>query len=86
MTTSQFIKAINDQRSVTRGTWYQVSGTVHGNRFEIKAYKNWVQICRIYNPTTGQPINFSGPMDCKVSDFVKHLEKAAAYSETLKQP
>ena len=63
MTEGQFIKAVNDQRAATRGAWYQVSGTVHGNRFEIKAYRTWLQICRVYNPVTGQPINFSGQMD-----------------------
>lgn len=71
MITSDFVKTVNKLRLENNNKWYFLRGTVNGKDFELKGYGTWLQVLKINN------WNCSNPMEQKISDFKKHLQKVA---------
>ena len=65
MTIEEYIKLINDLRKKNKNKWVQKrTPNVMGKIVSIKFYNTWVQELVI-----GCTIKYTGPLDCKVSEF-----------------
>jgi hypothetical protein len=76
MSIEEYIKLINDLRKKKKNQWVTKRiPNVMGKIIYIKFFNTWIQILIINNE-----IKYSGPMDCKVSEFNAFLHKTLTES------
>jgi len=77
MSIEEYIKLINDLRKKKKNQWITKRiPNVKGKIISIKFFNTWIQLLTIEN----NPIKYSGPMDCKVSEFNAFLHKTLTES------
>ena len=69
MTKAEFIALEDKERKQNKGKWVALIEIVDERRVGYKAFNTWVQVL-----LNGNGVRYSGPMDCKVSEFKKFLE------------
>jgi len=70
MTKEGFMRLMNDKRKANKNNWIFVQEKVGNVLVVVKSYNTWIQY--MY---TNDGKKYSGPMDCKVSEFNSFLDE-----------